>query len=377
MESWVLYSEEIALTLTIICGIGGLIQLYFALNYHLRATKKTYPSEGEKKPVSVIVCARNESENLLKNLPALLSQVHPQYEVIVVNDSSWDDTADVLKAFAQQYPTLKVIHIDEEKQQMQGKKFALTLGIKAAKHDVVLLTDADCVPCSEHWASGMSQPITEGSKIVLGISLYDYQEGWLNKLIRLDALMGALHYCGAALAGKPYMGVGRNLCYDRELFFRIGGFKSHYHVVGGDDDLFINEVTGKTKMQVANTYEYQTHSTPKQSFKAWFLQKRRHIETSSRYRTSHKIGLMLWPLSYWMIWLGWTSLFFSLNYWPAIAAVIMCRYILFLFNLHKTRAEYKTRTDLIVLFPLLELQLHLTNIALYLVNLIQKPQKWK
>lgn len=377
MEFWTSYAEEIALTLIIICGLGWLVQLYFSLNYHLRACKKSLPTQGEYKPVSVIVCARNESENLLKNLPALLSQLHPTYEVIVVNDSSWDDTADVLKAYAQQYPALKVIHIDEEKQQMQGKKFALTLGIKAAKHDIVLLTDADCLPCSEHWVMGMSQPITEGSKIVLGVSLYDYREGWLNKLIRLDSLQGALHYCGAALAGKPYMGVGRNLCYDRELFFRIGGFKSHYHVIGGDDDLFINEVAGKTKMQVVISHDCQTHSTPKESFAAWFLQKRRHIETSSRYRSLHKISLMLWPVSYWMIWIGGSSLIFSWSFWPIVAGIVFSRYFLVLYNLSKTRKEYKTRTDLLVLFPLLELQLHLTNIALYIVNLIQKPQKWK
>jgi len=377
VELWTSYSEEIALIFVIISGLGWLIQLYFALNYHLRACKKSLTTEGETKPVSVIVCARNESENLLKNLPALLSQIHPNYEVIVVNDSSWDDTADVLKAYAQQYPALKVIHIDEEKQQMQGKKFALTLGIKAAKHDIVLLTDADCLPCSEYWAKGMSQPISEGSKIVLGVSLYDYREGWLNKLIRLDALQSALHYCGAALAGKPYMGVGRNLCYDRELFFRIGGFKSHYHVIGGDDDLFINEVAGKTKMQVVVSHEYQTHSVPKEAFSSWFFQKRRHIETSSRYRNITKVALTLLPISYWMIWLGFTALCFSLMYWPLVVGFVLTRYFVLLYVLNKTRNNFNTRSDLIALFPILELQLHLTNISLFMVNLVQKPQKWK
>jgi len=377
VDSWTLYSEQIAAAIVVISGLGWLVQLYFALNYHMRAIRDVVSGKGETKPTSVIVCARNESENLLRNLPAWLSQIHPEYEVIVVNDSSWDDTADVLKAYAQQYPALKVIHIDEEKQQMQGKKFALTLGIKAAKHDVVLLTDADCLPCSEHWVNGMSQPISEGSKIVLGVSQYDYREGWLNKLIRFDTLQSAMHYCGAALAGKPYMGVGRNLCYDRELFFRIGGFKSHYHIIGGDDDLFINEVAGKTKMQVVLTHASQTHSLPKESFSAWFLQKRRHIETSSRYRLSNKISLMLWPLSYWMLLFAWTALFFSLSLWPIIVGLVVSRYLVCLYNLSKTRTEFKTRTDLIALFPLLELQLHLTNISLYLVNLVQKPQKWK
>ena len=377
MDLLILIPEHVALILTSVCGLGLLLQLYFALNFHLRAVQKQSISNGSLKGVSVIVCARNESENLLKNLPSLLSQIHPDYEVIVVNDSSWDDTADVLKAFAQQYPTLKVIHIDEEKQQMQGKKFALTLGIKAAKHDVVLLTDADCLPCSEYWVAGMSEAISEGNKIVLGVSQYDYREGWLNKLIRWDALQSALHYGGAALAGKPYMGVGRNLCYDRELFFRIGGFKSHYHIIGGDDDLFINEVAGKTKMHVAVAFASQTHSAPKQSFSAWFLQKRRHIETSSRYRTSHKISLMIWALSYWMIWIGWCSLFFSFTFLPLIISFVLLRYAVYIYNLNTSRTEYKTRTDLIVLFPLLELQLHLTNIVLYIVNLIQKPQKWK
>jgi hypothetical protein len=193
----------------------------------------------------------------------------------------------------------------------------------------------------------------------------------------LDALLTALHYCGAAMAGKPYMGVGRNLCYDREVFFRIGGFKSHYHVVGGDDDLFINEVVGKTKMQVALAQSCQTHSTPKEKFSSWFLQKRRHIETSARYRVFDKISLMLWPLSYWMWAAGWGSLFFAPECWPVIVALVLIRYMVCIYTLSRSRSEFRTRTDLILLFPVLELQLHLTNMALYVINLIQKPQKWK
>jgi glycosyltransferase involved in cell wall biosynthesis len=349
------------------------------LNYHLRATKKTYPSEGEKKPVSVIVCARNESENLLKNLPALLSHVHPQYEVIVVNDSSWDDTADVLKAFAQQYPTLKVIHIDEEKQQMQGKKFALTLGIKAAMYDVILLTDADCRPTNENWITEMTKGIGERKEITLGFSGYKKYPGYLNKLIRFDAFITGLNYLGFAKTGRPYMGIGRNLCYTKTAFFRIGGFRTHYKLASGDDDLFVKEASTARNTQNIFHYDAQTLSEPHKSWAKWSFQKKRHFTTAPLYRGSVKFSLMLWPLTYFVLWMAAIAL--SVIYpnpvvWAVLGGIIFLRYLIQFIVLNVSCNKLKISKDILWLFPVLEHHLFLVHSVLYLHNLVRKPQKW-
>ncbi|MEY3399319.1 MAG: hypothetical protein RL220_1913, partial [Bacteroidota bacterium] len=125
-----------------------LIQLIYILHFFgkISGRKAIENSGGKELPVSVIICARNEEKNLREHIPVLMEQDYPEFEVIVVNDSSWDDTDAILNAFHVHYPNLRIVTLDEEKQNLQGKKFALTLGIKAAKYDTILLTDADCVP---------------------------------------------------------------------------------------------------------------------------------------------------------------------------------------------------------------------------------------
>jgi len=235
-------SSPIPMAVLLLFALSWSAQLFILLFRFLKAGNIRQTAAGEIQPVSVVIAARNEEKNLLENIPRIMEQDHPNFEVIVVNDSSWDDTADVLKALSLSYPNLKVIHIDEDKQQMQGKKFAITLGIKAAKHDIVLLTDADCSPLYAGWITEMTRHLHGKKQLALGFSPYFRKPGRLNRIIRFDTLMIACQYLGFAKAGKPYMGVGRNLAYHKDLFFKVGGFKNHYSIASGDDDLFVNQV---------------------------------------------------------------------------------------------------------------------------------------
>ncbi|HRN42908.1 MAG TPA: glycosyltransferase, partial [Vicingus sp.] len=159
-------------------------------------------------PVSVVICAKNERDNLLNFLPEFLAQDYPTFEVIVVNDHSIDDTVDVLKAYSLQFPNLKVVTVPDNDRFYGSKKFALTLGIKAAQYENILLTDADCRPTSNQWIKLMSNyPVNKS--IVLGFGAYQKQPGMLNKLIRFETLFTAMQYFSFALCKMPYMGVGR------------------------------------------------------------------------------------------------------------------------------------------------------------------------
>ena len=202
-----------SLILISILGVAFLINCaYLFLLYKKFAFTPVSGFYAEKQePVSVIVCARNESENLQRFLPSLFQQDYPQFEVVVVNDCSYDDSEEILEAFAEQYSNLKIVNLVEHEKYRHGKKFALTLGIKAAKYDLLLMTDADCEPLSDQWISSIQRNFTNETDIVLGYSPYFKKGGFLNSFIRFEAFVTALNYFSFAMVGKPYMGVGRNL----------------------------------------------------------------------------------------------------------------------------------------------------------------------
>jgi len=175
------------------------------------------PVSESKEPVSVIVCAKNEYHNLVRFLPKLLEQDYPEYEVVVVNDASDDDTFYLLRELADKYPRLKVVNITQNLNFFSGKKFPLSIGIKSAKYELVLLTDADCFPAGPNWIEKMQSAFSGKTEIVLGYGSYAPQPGLLNRLIRFDTLMVAVQYMSNAMIGMPYMGVGRNLAYRKSL----------------------------------------------------------------------------------------------------------------------------------------------------------------
>lgn len=358
-------------------GIAWLIQVIYLLHYFLRSVSgKSKGKSGKVRPVTVVISARNEEKNLMENVPIIMEQDHPQFELVIVNDSSWDDTEAILKALVIRYPGIHVINLDEEKQNMQGKKFALTLGIKAAKYDTILLTDADCVPTSPSWIREMTMSMDDQHSIVLGVSPYRKYTGWLNKIIRFDTLHIGLSYIGFARAGQPYMGVGRNLAYTRELFFSVGGFKSHYSLSSGDDDLFVNQVANRRNTITMIAPSAQTVSEPKKTWGDWFTQKRRHLTTAPLYKASQKQRLALWPLSFFLLWAAFAACVVLNSHVLVVGGVLFARYIIYLITLHKATSKLGQSKDLVWLSPFLEFHLHLLNVGLYIANLIRKPQKW-
>ncbi len=255
------------------------------------AFNETYP------PVSVIVCARNESLNLEAYLPILLEQDYPEYEVIVVNDRSTDDTEDTLKLLGYKYPHLKTTFIPDRARFIDSKKMAVTLGIKSASNDLLLFTDADCYPRSKNWLQLMARNFTDQTQIVLGYGAYTYKKGFLNFLIRFDTLTIGIWYLNMALGRRAYMGVGRNMGYRQGFFLQTSGFTKHLNLQSGDDDLFINENSQKGNTRIEIDAQSVTLSTPKESFDLWLQQKSRHLSTSNYYRWSNKLFIGIELLS--------------------------------------------------------------------------------
>ena len=285
-----------------------LIQLcyYYLLFFRIAFYKKRVHTK--KHPISVIICARNEAENLRNNLTSVLEQKHKDYEVIVVNDCSTDETDEVIGEYISKYKQLRTTTITPDKKFTHGKKLALTVGIKAARNEWLVFTDADCQISSDQWLNRMQENFTNNTDIVLGYGGYMRRKGLLNTYIRYDTLMIALHYLNFALKGMPYMGVGRNLAYRKSLFFKNKGFASHYGILSGDDDLFVNETANKSNTTIEISPGSFTYSVPKQTWSSWVKQKKRHFSTAKRYKNKHIFWLGLEPLSRFLVYLSFASL---------------------------------------------------------------------
>jgi cellulose synthase/poly-beta-1,6-N-acetylglucosamine synthase-like glycosyltransferase len=238
------------------------------------------------------------------------------HEVIVVNDNSVDDSKYLLADLQKTFSQLQVVDLTQEAKLIAGKKYPLSMGIKEAKHEVMLLTDADCVPATEHWLSKMQNAFGDGVEVVLGYGAYQKGPGLLNKVIRFETFHTALQYFGYALAGKPYMGVGRNLAYRRSLFLRNKGFSSINHIPSGDDDLFINQVATGANTAVVLDKTAFTLSAPKNTWSDWMRQKGRHYSTGKFYKRSHQVLLGLYTASFFLFYPLFVSalLFFDWRY---------------------------------------------------------------
>lgn len=280
------------------CTIAAIQFFYWTCFFARLAFYNQKPKDSSQShAVSVVVCARDEAGNLADNLPGILVQEYKStHEVIVVNDNSFDESKYVLEALQKEFRQLKVVELSQEAKGIQGKKFPLSIGIKTAKHEIVLLTDADCVPASEHWIESMQNAYRENTEIVLGYSAYQKKKGFLNKMIRWETYHTALQYMSYALAGSAYMGVGRNLSYKKSLFYKHKGFSAHNNVPGGDDDLFINMAATKKNTAINTDPESFTLSKPASTWEEWKRQKRRHYTTSKYYRGGHKFLLGLYAM---------------------------------------------------------------------------------
>ncbi len=361
-----------------ILAVSALIQLIFYWAIFSRvAFFRPYKEYARKdEPVSIIVCARNEYRNLSENLPYLLNQDYGEYEVVVVDHGSDDDTCYLLRDMQQEYKRLKVVNMPQDLNFFTGKKFPLSIGIKSASYDSLLLTDADCIPRSNQWLRKMASNFTYGTEIVLGYGGYERSGSLLNLLIRFDTLRVAMQYFGLALAGMPYMGVGRNIAYRKSLFYRQNGFISHYRLQTGDDDLFVNQAANRKNTRIEFRSDSQTLSAPKKTFAQWFRQKRRHLQSGQYYKFRHKFVLALLGLTQVLFYATFIILL-AFWYMPYIVlGIIGVRIISQIIIFSKVMRKLNEK-GFLLLVPFFEVFFLFLNPLVAVANLFNKPVKWR
>jgi len=262
--------------------------MVFSRLYFYRAKNR---SNSPNMPVSVVICARNEAKNLKKNLPLILQQDYHNFEVMVVDDASEDNTKEVLTDLQTQYTHLRYISIAPDQKTTQGKKQALSLGIDAAAHEHVLLTDADCLPASRNWISSMAGHYSEAARLVLGVGPYVLRPNLLSALVGYETALTAQQYLSYALWDMPYMGIGRNLAYTKSLFQQAGGLAQHFYLPSGDDDLLVQQAALHTTVSICIQKDSLMYSEAPHSWISWLRQKTRHYSTGRHYRPAHRFFL--------------------------------------------------------------------------------------
>jgi len=374
----------IILSISLVIQLSYYLFVYTKLN-NVTKTKQTKANKEEieqKKvqfPISVVISARNEAQNLNEFLPVILEQDYPNYEVIVVNDCSEDNSEEILSKMKIKYKHLYVTNIRKDEKFSHGKKLALTIGIKAAKNEYLLLTDADCKPVSKHWISEMQSKFSAKHEIVLGYGGYFPEKSLVNLFIRTDTVFIAMQYISFARIGFPYMGVGRNLAYKKSLFFENKGFSKHIHINSGDDDLFINEVAKKSNTTVQYSQESFTLSVPNTTFQQWINQKRRHLKTGKHYKKRYKLLLGGEIGSRFLFFISTLLLFFS-----KIQLLIFVTLFVFIIRtliqlvIFRRATEVLKESKIVAFFILYDIVQPLINLSVYLSNtLSSKKKKWR
>ena len=297
-------------------------------------------TDDELEPVSVVVCARDAYHHLVELIPALLSQDYPQFEVVVVNDCSDDETEEYLKDLERHEPRVKPVQLRQHLNFFNGKKYPLSLGIKSASHDLLVLTDADCRPTSNKWLRSVVGCYGKGTEVVVGYAPTENTGSFLNVMVRFNSVQRALMYLSAALAGRPYMGVGKNLSYRQNLFFRNKGFTSHYGMAEGDDDLFVSQVATRRNTSVHLDSDNTVKCASPTSFGIWARQQSRRYTTIAMHRKGPRAFAALHYWSQFLFYVTFIALFFmapafniavdlpyAAYYFPTLAVLFLFRYI--------------------------------------------------
>jgi glycosyltransferase involved in cell wall biosynthesis len=361
----------------VLFAVSSLVQVaFYWILFSRLAWFREMGKESDRRGVSVVICARNEYYQLKENLPLILDQDYPEFEVVVVNNSSDDDSAFFLNRIAETNPRLKVVEIKENLNFFSGKKFPLSIGIKSAKYDLILLTDADCRPSGRNWIALMEASFMPGTEIVLGYGAHESQKGILNRLIRFDTIQIGIQYFSYALAGIPYMGVGRNMAYLKHVFYGQKGFTSHYRIPSGDDDLFINRVARGSNTRICIAPGSFTSSEAKKTLTQWAFQKRRHLSTGRYYRFIHKFLLGSYIGSQVLFYCLSVVLLIFLYNIVLVFAIFAVRLASQLIIFRKCMTRLQDR-ELWYLAPVLEPAILVINSYLSVTNYFVRPNRWK
>lgn len=358
--------------ISVLLLLATFFQLFFwGMRFRRLAAKTPSPPPGGlSRPLSIIICARNEAARLDERLPAVLEQAYPEFEVLVVDHASTDRTQAVLNTWTARCSRLRVLRCDDPG---PGKKTPLALGIREARHDWIVLTDADCRPAGPNWLELVASGMDPGADLILGYGPLEKCPGFLNAFARYETVLSAIQYFSYALAGRPYMGVGRNLAY-RKSALPSQPFSNHSDLLSGDDDLLVNAIAQKGNTRIILDPQSFTWSPAPDSWSAFFRRKSRHLSAGRRYKLVDQLWLGAWALSF----LGFYALVILAlldGNWPLALSVYALRMVVVFLVFHPLSRKLQAE-DLRAWLPLLDFFLFCYYLLMIPAVWGGKRQKW-
>jgi len=358
-------------------AIVALQFFYYTIVFSKFSFAKIQKTSPKRIPISVIVCAKNKEKNVVKLIPLLVEQNYPDFEIILIDDASSDSTLDLFEEFEKQYSNIKLVKVVNNEAFWGNKKFALTMGIKAATNEHLLFTDADCYPASKDWISSMSAEFTSDKTIVLGYGAHEkIESSFINKIIRFDALLNATQYFSWTKIGHPYMGIGRNLAYKKDEFFKINGYIDHMKIRAGHDDLFVNQASNGSNTACCFAEESFTYREPKTNYKDWTNLKKRHFATSSFYKPFDRLQLSVFFLSQ-ILFIILPLILLIFQYQLEIVLYLIGFRYLFTWIVLGFSAEKLKEKDVMYWYPIIEIVFVFTQLNIFVSNSLSKPVRWK
>lgn len=310
------------------------LSLYYGLfwfrvgRFKRDVVSKQPSANGQQPSVSVVMVVHNEAEFLKSSLPYLLEQDYPDYEIVIVDYTSTDDTRYVLRVCSENYPNLKPILFPHDVNMFQGKKYPLSIGIKSATKDVILLTEAESVPRSFDWVSQMMKGYCGDTQIVMGCNIVKSNGTLLGAFQQYENMTYNASYIGAMAMGNPFTATGRNLSFRRDFFFKQGGFISHYSIPDGADDLFVNANANSRNSSVVLSSDAFVVSEPRSSFRLWHQDRSHRLYTRRYYGLKDKLMLAFYPLSQFVFLASLVLLLvFQLFPWQLLVALLVVKLI--------------------------------------------------
>jgi cellulose synthase/poly-beta-1,6-N-acetylglucosamine synthase-like glycosyltransferase len=348
--------------------------IYYWMFFSRLAFHKPRKVSDGKPPVSVIVLARNQYNDLLHTLPVLLGQDYPEFEVLVADDNSDDGSDELLEKLTEQHANLRVVKLTQSLNWFKGRKFPLSLGIKSANHDVLLLTDIQFRPAGKNWISELAGSYSENTEIVLGYATYDTSSK-LNKWLRFMAFYDGLVYLSMALSGRTFKGIGSNLSYRKSLFYRHKGFSSHYVINAGDDELFVNRTATGRNVRIQVSGNSMVKSAKPVSLLQWLAKEKTRLSIRRYFKFSHRALISVFSTSTFLFYLIFILLLLLQIQWPVVVGLFAVRFIsqMIIFVLAQKRLSEK---NLLLLSPFFEVILVLVDLFIWIRLLLSKKSTW-
>lgn len=354
------------------------IQFFYFLYFFRRfAYHKTSPKQEFSYPVSVIFFIKNQAGLLKKHLPLYLAQDYPDFEIVLINYDSYDESLDIIEGFEARDKRIKIVNVKNNEAFWGKKKYALTLGIKAASHEHLIFTEIECQPVSDNWIRELSSGFSEVRTIVIGYTAYEkIKKSFLNALVRFENLTTFSQRFSYQICNIPISGNGKNLAYHKKEFFRNNGFIDHINIRNGEDQLFINQAADKKNTSFVYSKESFTISEAVKLFDEWIDNKKAEYALIKKYKTTHKALIHIFYLSQLLLYTLIIPLLILKVNTPVVIGLFLLRWIV-AYGIYIPITKKFGETSLLWLFPLYEIFLIFFQFLIFISNIISKPNNWR